>query len=532
MNKSEYSHNLSAKEITNTLTACIQSNSHYLFITYYENILDKNAVKDIIEKNMDVKFFTIDASNINIVAKISSEEKKLKDITKYIISIEGLDVLSVEQRQSFYKAINLGRDYFLNDLTHTVMFWVPLGFAREILEQTPDFWSRVMSTFTIKSDQKRILQDQILFDSTSMYDFANVDEKLIIRSLSRLDQKNPKDIPDIVHYTLSLIFSKIKQGGKSYEAKEIDKIFDLIIKIKDSAKHATAMLKLGIILENLTQYDLALKTYKHALEAFIKLGDSNGISKSHTNIGNIQSELKQYQESIESYNRALETKFDNNEARYGKGQVLSNMGKNDEALASYNKALEINPNDYRALNSKGNALESLGKNDEALASYNKALEINPNEPILLMSKGNALFNIGKYNDALVLYDSILNIKSNFHEAIFAKGAALESLGKNDEALASYNKALEINPNDYRIWTNKGNILMHLGKYDKAIEHHDRALEINPNDYRAWNNKAWTLKELNRYDEAIKCFEMALQINPNYDIGKQNLQTVRKLLKKK
>jgi tetratricopeptide (TPR) repeat protein len=202
-------------------------------------------------------------------------------------------------------------------------------------------------------------------------------------------------------------------------------------------------------------------------------------------------------------------------ALYNKGLALHTLGKYQEAIECYDKYLKINPDDTDALNNKGLALNSLAKYQEAIECYDNALKINPDDTDALNNKGSALHTLGKYEEAIDHFDKALKIDPDFAVAFYNKGLALNSLAKYQEAIECFDKALKINPDDAYAFYNKGLALNSLAKYQEAIECYDNALKINPDYALSWNAKGVTLSKLNKIEEAVQYSDKAIDLDPSY-----------------
>ncbi len=200
--------------------------------------------------------------------------------------------------------------------------------------------------------------------------------------------------------------------------------------------------------------------------------------------GNELFELGRYKEAIVSYDQAIEIKPDYREAWYNQGVALVNSGRYEEAITSFDRAIEINPDNYKYWSSRGIALGKLGRYEEAIASYDQAIRINPDYPEVWHSRGIALRDLGRYPEVIDSVDRAIEIKPDYHDAWSNRGFALVNLGKYPEAIAGYDRAIEINPDDHAYWVNRGiavglykeSYLAEIEAYRKAFQH------IRPNTH--------------------------------------------------
>ncbi len=156
---------------------------------------------------------------------------------------------------------------------------------------------------------------------------------------------------------------------------------------------ASSYNNIGIVYDNLGDYDKALEYHNKALEIFKDvLGENHpDTASSYNNIGIVYDELGDYDKALEFKNKALEiikavlgenhpdtAMFYNNI-----GNVYAKLGDCDKALEYGFKALEIrkavlgenHPDTAVSYNNIGVVYDYLGDYDKALDYFNKALEI-------------------------------------------------------------------------------------------------------------------------------------------------------------
>ena len=104
-------------------------------------------------------------------------------------------------------------------------------------------------------------------------------------------------------------------------------------------------------------------------------------------------------------------------------------------------------------------------------------------------------------------------------------------GKTDDAIAECKKAIEVDPAFGNPYNDIGSYLIERGKYDEAIPWLEKA--IGSSRYEAyhypWYNlgRAYVNKEM--YRKARECFEKSLEIEPAYELARQALGNLRRLV---
>ena len=234
---------------------------------------------------------------------------------------------------------------------------------------------------------------------------------------------------------------------------------------------------LGIVYDNLGDYDEALKYYNKALKIDKEVfGEEHPYTAmSYLNIGGTYYKLGEYNDALKHYNKALKIKkevfgqkhISTASCYLNMGMVYDDLGEYYNALKYHNKAIEIykevleenNLNIATYYNSIGIVYQNLKKYDKALESHNKALEIREEvlgekHPYTAMSYNNIgtlYMNIEDYDKALKCYDRALKI--------------------NEKALG------EKHPDTAISYGSMGSFYFNLGEYDNALEHFNKALEI-------------------------------------------------------
>lgn len=134
---------------------------------------------------------------------------------------------------------------------------------------------------------------------------------------------------------------------------------------------AEAQNNLGLVLQDLKQFDSAVASYRRAL----KINPDN--AEVWNSLGTALQDMGQLDVAVDSYRRALKIKPDYAEGYSNLGIAFQELRRQDDAVACYHRALKIKPDYEEAHRNLGVALASLGQLDEAIASYRQALEIQP-----------------------------------------------------------------------------------------------------------------------------------------------------------
>jgi tetratricopeptide (TPR) repeat protein len=287
----------------------------------------------------------------------------------------------------------------------------------------------------------------------------------------------------------------------------------LSLAAKGSLDEAMALNLLGILSQDLANYEAAVAHYEAALKIRKRLlGDNHAdVALLHVN---------------------LSTVFDC-------------LGRLDEALVMCSSALEIYsrvPGDNQKIchNNMGDILRQQGKHDEAMEHLSIGLAITvetegetAGAADFLLNIGNVLMDQNKLDEAMEKYVSALRIfekaKVDTHIAMCHQniGDVLKKQGKLDAALEHACKALAIRrsklPHEHADCGEShyliGEIRMWSGKFAEALDEFDNALRIRKNVYGemtmlvafVYQSKASCFVNLRKWREAVTFYEATIHI---------------------
>ena len=231
------------------------------------------------------------------------------------------------------------------------------------------------------------------------------------------------------------------------------------------------------------------------------------------NIGIIFQELREYQKAKDCYKKAIEINPNYKTAYNNLGFIFQELKENQKAKDCYEKAIEIDPNYADAHNNLGNIFQELKENQKAKNCYEKAIEIKPNYADAHCNLGKVFIELGENQKAKDCYEKAIEINPNHIAALNNIGIIFQELKENQKAKNCYEKAIEINPNYTEAHNNLGNVFLELGENQKGINCYEKAITINPNDVNTYNNIGISFKELEDNQKALYYFKKAIAINP-------------------
>ena len=144
----------------------------------------------------------------------------------------------------------------------------------------------------------------------------------------------------------------------------------------------------------------------------------------HNNLGIVLNELGEYQKAINCYEKAIQIQPNYAAAHYNLGIVLNELGEYQKAINCYEKAIQIEPNYVKAYNNLGKTVEGLGENQKAISCYEKAIQIEPdnftshwllmnNFPVIYKSVNEIDHYRKKFENGIKKLNKFLDIQSQY-----------------------------------------------------------------------------------------------------------------------
>lgn len=356
---------------------------------------------------------------------------------------------------------------------------------------------------------------------------------------------------------------------------------------KDHEYYSSSLFDLGMIYEELENFDTALSLYKIAIE-----GTEKSLGKGHLDYGiriaglaGLYETLEQFQKAIPLYNESLiiiEKHLGKEHFYYG---ILSNnmailykyMGQYEKALPLYLQAVDNfaislgkdDPNYGITLDNLATLYRIMGQYEKALSIYQEALEnLEKSMGKEQVDYGIALNNLaslyeelGKYEKSLELFiESVKNAEKCLGKDHSQYGIRLNnlaglyrSIGQYDKALTLYLQSLEntrktlgkknsqygISLNNLAgLYENMGEYKKALRLYLEAIKNTEKSLGKNHTEYGVnSNNLAGLYESMNKYEKALPLYICALENSeknfgnkhPKYGVHLNNLANLYKIL---
>jgi len=332
------------------------------------------------------------------------------------------------------------------------------------------------------------------------------------RYAARLVERIQKDAPDSEAHARALTALGLIQARREAFADAIpllEEAVDILAFLSAGDRQISALADLGIVLENATEYDRALKVFHHAASLSRTLDRTAVLADQYANIARINDlRLSRYAAAIEYFEKALDL-YQRTDARPKVAQTLLDIGRCRRLLGDFPAAEKK----YAAAMVQAEGLDA------------PLLKVK----ILLEQANNAWFQ-ADYQKAFAR-QRLAHRLSQEHELslmrIMAENTAglfWWTLGDNEKALQTLEDTLatarRLNIRQDEIATtlnNLGIVLRELGRFEEALTVFDEALAIDRRLKSSWavaydlRNKALTLLKMQQAATAVDLFRESARI---------------------
>lgn len=265
-----------------------------------------------------------------------------------------------------------------------------------------------------------------------------------------------------------------------------------------------AILRIGIIFEELRRFDKAIEAYqavtagkadagiiKEAEERLRKLN----IAVHFRNAGKLFQE-KKYESALTELQIVISLSPEYVDAHYVSGMAFQRLGKLKEAIDEFKKVTELNPAHPDALYQTALTYEALSVYEEAIEAFKKFISIAPESKNVKEAEKRLEENKKRLNtrklfeanaefirkemwpDALKTVKEILLNEPKNPNALFNLGIVLYQLKDNTPAIDALKQAIEIDPKSQKAILQLGVIYDDQGNYKAATGYYQQVLEIN------------------------------------------------------
>lgn len=169
---------------------------------------------------------------------------------------------------------------------------------------------------------------------------------------------------------------------------------------------------------------------------------------------------------------------------------------------------------------------------EAIAAQTKALELNPSyfESRYQLA---LLYQItGSTEQSRKEYEQVVDLKPDYLQARINLGSIYRAEKRPKDAEEQFRKAIAIHFYSLPAHYNLANVLVDQDRLEEALKEYRVCLKLDPANAMVHNNMGVIYQKRKYYEEAEEEFTRAMNLAPANKTFQTNLETVRKLARKK
>jgi len=402
------------------------------------------------------------------------------DLDKTVFFIEGLRLGGGKDGTRAYRALSIGREYFIDKRIRAV-FWLTENEANDLAHYAPDFWAY----------RHRVVE----------FVESPTPEQISLRALEATWQ-------GIGEYAESLDDIDAKIALRDALLNDLPEGDEAI------AIRGNLLFSLGVLHWRRGDYDKAFQFLQTALEIAAFTQDTWFEAVSFNAIALVSTSLGKADEAIESLKQAAALAPDQAFPWNNLGNLYSRLDRDEEAIAALEKAIEINPLDAISWNGLGNVYHKLGRSEDAIVTYQKAIECSPNCAYPWIGLGDVFESSERIEEAIGAFRKAIEINARIVHPWISLGNIFEKQKRSEEAIQAYQKAFEIDPKNALLWNEQGNVYLNAGAYDEAINAYNQAIEQDHGFGWPYCSLAFAYSLQGKYEEAIPLYQKSIELLGN------------------
>ena len=354
------------------------------------------------------------------------------------------------------------------------------------------------------TEKEEVQFKKLFFNANKEKNLGN--HEAAIELFSECVRKNPTSSAPM--YELAMLYSDL---GKRSEA-----IFFALKACELDPQNYWYHISCAEISERHRQYDLAIKSYKNAIN--IKPNDVH----LQFRLASAQIKNGKSQDAIGTYNK-LESKLGiAEEISLEKEMIYIRLNKIEKAATELKKLINKYPNEVRYQGMLAELYQANNKNDLALAILLEITKNFPNDPNVHLSLASYYQSIGDFEES---YNELRIAFSNSNLDIDKKIGVLMSFYTLSDAFPELRgKAIVLcktlvntHPKEAKAHSMYGDFLYRKNNLDSARTHYQIALELDPNHFFIWRQLLQIESELMDYESMLKESNTAIELFPSQSI---------------
>lgn len=281
----------------------------------------------------------------------------------------------------------------------------------------------------------------------------------------------------------------------------------------DDYEKMRAFNNLGTIYEYSQDYELALKSFSQAIEAF------PNEPVLYSNRARIYSELTEFDMSILDYSKAIELDPKNDDYYYSRAEIYDTyLNKQYDALVDYSLSIHYDSTDVSNWFARGLLFYNLNDYKSAISDFKQILLIDSNDVAALNWLGVYYGEIGEdslelfyfsktISKAPLTFEDSLSISWSYNNLAYSH----QKENNNELSLNNYNHSVQLDPENILRYYERGWFnALYLKDYSNSILDFNTAIQLEPENANLYLQRAKINLLFNEYELANKDFEIAVK----------------------
>jgi tetratricopeptide (TPR) repeat protein len=286
--------------------------------------------------------------------------------------------------------------------------------------------------------------------------------------------------------------------------------------LQSDPRHADALHLLGILAQQVGQFDVAIELIRAATQHNPHSADY------HNNLANTYRLQDQLSAAVDAYRTATSLDPEHLDALHSLANVLAERNEFSEAEACFRRVLQLHPGHADALYNLGNLKARQHDLPAAIDCYQQALKLKPDCAAFHFNLAHALQESGFLAAAVDAYKRSLAIAPDDPEANYNLGAVLRVQNELPEAANALRRAVVLKPDYAQAFSNLAAVLQELGDFSGAHKLLRRAIVLSPGLAEAHCNLSGNLWRQGDLAAGRESCRRAIALNANLAEAHTNL----------
>ena len=176
-----------------------------------------------------------------------------------------------------------------------------------------------------------------------------------------------------------------------------------------------------------------------------------------------------------------------------------------------------------------------GKGDAAIAACTRAIASGhwkgSDQAINFYNRGLDYYAKDDYVHAMADFEAAIKLDPKMFDAYDDRGNIYYAKRDYDRAIADYSVAIKLNPSDARAYYNRGVAEADQGDRERASADFSSAIRFDPHLADAYYRRGLVSKDRGDTEHALADFEMAARLDPDDSDAREEVKTLRAILRR-